>query len=338
MYQSWIGERSSESVESLKVFLDTFIGTSNWCASVEHADGARVLIVSSRSTDDLRASHARFREARSGDVDRDLADRPNALSDEENRVLNFAAPLGGAKRCYFTLAWDSEAGFERWAGEVHRLAETLCGLLQVALARRYEEILERALRTAVQRLDVGCIIATNGGEVLFANAAALSLCEASWPDGNGGEKAMTLSRFVKSAVHGTAAKANGGETLVHPLTLPGGDVCPAYVSPISIDDSGDEDKRWGYVVFVSRPEALADPQALEVALGLTRVEAKLTLEIAQGRSVSEAADALSIREQTARSYLKRIFSKLGVHRQSQLAAVATRLSVPLRRVPRARDA
>lgn len=330
MHRNWIGDRSTESVRNLEIFLDKFLGASNWCVTVCHADGTRIHIASSGSTEDLRAAHDAFRQAKSEDMDRDLVDRPNAAADEESRVLNLAAPLGCSRRCFFSIAWDSARGFARWKDDERRLADTLCALLQAALARRYEECLERALRTAIQRLDLGCVIATTGGEVLFANAAALALCEGRRRGGDAGDNAAALSRYVKSLVHGEPARSRGVEPRVHPLRLRGGGICPAYVAPISIDDSIDGDKRWGFVIFMSRQEPLADPIALEVALGLTRKEAMLTLEIAQGRSIAEAAKLLSVREQTARSYLKRIYSKLAVNRQSQLAAVASRLSVPLR--------
>jgi DNA-binding CsgD family transcriptional regulator len=43
-------------------------------------------------------------------------------------------------------------------------------------------------------------------------------------------------------------------------------------------------------------------------------------------SPKEAAEKLGIAEETARSVLKRVFSKVGVSRQSELAVLIARLS------------
>ncbi len=53
---------------------------------------------------------------------------------------------------------------------------------------------------------------------------------------------------------------------------------------------------------------------------LTAAEASLAKEIAAGRSLRDAAEVLGIRYETARSYLKSIFSKTDTHRQGELVA------------------
>ena len=47
--------------------------------------------------------------------------------------------------------------------------------------------------------------------------------------------------------------------------------------------------------------------------------------VASGSAPREAAEQLGIAEQTARTALKRVFSKVGVSRQSELAALLTKL-------------
>ena len=51
---------------------------------------------------------------------------------------------------------------------------------------------------------------------------------------------------------------------------------------------------------------------------LTLAEAKLAHRLANGAALKEAADALGIREQTARTYLKRVFQKTETCRQAEL--------------------
>jgi len=55
--------------------------------------------------------------------------------------------------------------------------------------------------------------------------------------------------------------------------------------------------------------------------GLLPSEARLAWAIAQGRSISEAADNLEITRETARNYSKKIYSKLGVRGQAELVHV-----------------
>lgn len=55
--------------------------------------------------------------------------------------------------------------------------------------------------------------------------------------------------------------------------------------------------------------------------GLLPSEARLAWAIAQGRSISDAADDLDITRETARNYSKKIYSKMGVRGQAELVHV-----------------
>ena len=70
-----------------------------------------------------------------------------------------------------------------------------------------------------------------------------------------------------------------------------------------------------------------DAAALRELFGLTPSEARLAALIAAGQSPREAAAGLDIAEATARVVLKRIFSKAGVSRQSELAALVGRTAL-----------
>lgn len=60
-------------------------------------------------------------------------------------------------------------------------------------------------------------------------------------------------------------------------------------------------------------------------MGLTPAEARLAETLAGGASLRMAADLNAIAYETARSHLRSIFQKLGIKRQSELVALATRL-------------
>jgi DNA-binding CsgD family transcriptional regulator len=59
-------------------------------------------------------------------------------------------------------------------------------------------------------------------------------------------------------------------------------------------------------------------QQLGSCYGLTHAEANLATKLVEGMNVEESAQALDITYSTARTYLKQIFFKLGIKRQSEL--------------------
>jgi DNA-binding CsgD family transcriptional regulator len=64
---------------------------------------------------------------------------------------------------------------------------------------------------------------------------------------------------------------------------------------------------------------------LRSAFRLTETEARLASQLAFGNSLEGAADQFGIAKETARSHLKSIFAKTGVHRQAELVAVLAKL-------------
>ena len=60
---------------------------------------------------------------------------------------------------------------------------------------------------------------------------------------------------------------------------------------------------------------------------LTPVETRLACLLARGVSLAEAAEAMHVREQTARSYLKQIFLKTETKRQAELVWLMLKSSV-----------
>lgn len=70
-------------------------------------------------------------------------------------------------------------------------------------------------------------------------------------------------------------------------------------------------------------------QLLET-LGLTVAERRLAQHLLAGKSLADAAEESNLTIATARSYLKRIFAKTGIHRQSQLITLCHTLMPPLK--------
>ncbi|WP_460452342.1 helix-turn-helix transcriptional regulator [Alsobacter sp. SYSU BS001988] len=72
-------------------------------------------------------------------------------------------------------------------------------------------------------------------------------------------------------------------------------------------------------------EASAKTQAQLMALGLTPGQAKIAECIGSGKTPREAAETFGLAEATVRTVLKAIFERLGIRRQSELAALTTKL-------------
>jgi DNA-binding CsgD family transcriptional regulator len=60
---------------------------------------------------------------------------------------------------------------------------------------------------------------------------------------------------------------------------------------------------------------------------LTRKEAAMAAKLSEGKSVEQAAVELSVTYETARTHLRRIFSKTGTSRQAELLLLMARLPV-----------
>lgn len=103
----------------------------------------------------------------------------------------------------------------------------------------------------------------------------------------------------------------------------------AYVLPLSAphDASRQFLTHTRAIVLAIDPEAdaPADPAVVRDVLGLTLGEARVAALVGSGLPPREAAEKLGIAEETARTTLKRVFSKVGVSRQSELTALLTKL-------------
>ena len=103
-----------------------------------------------------------------------------------------------------------------------------------------------------------------------------------------------------------------------------------YVLPIPAKNVGNGFlTRARAIVLLMNPTAdgIPDPSLIRDVLGVTLGEARIAALVGCGLSPKDAAERLGIAEETARSVLKRVFSKVGVSRQSELAAMMARLVI-----------
>lgn len=94
---------------------------------------------------------------------------------------------------------------------------------------------------------------------------------------------------------------------------------PALICTVSRLPQQAGNKRARAILFVTDSEQVRTLQPGELAcLGLSRAEAALAVEFANGHRLQTCADRLGISLTTAKTHLQRIFAKTGVSRQTDL--------------------
>ena len=134
------------------------------------------------------------------------------------------------------------------------------------------------------------------------------------------DETARLERLLNSALGRTGRqRSSAGGTLsitrpsgAHPLSL--------AVVPLNIEMETLGDRGRIAAIFVTDPDSPldSDEQYLRELYALTAGEARLTSLLLEGKSVEQAATAMGITVNTARTRLKRIYSKTGVRRQPEL--------------------
>jgi len=180
----------------------------------------------------------------------------------------------------------------------------------------------------VNRMLLGTVSFAQNGSVIEMNPEARRiLAEKDGIRVTGGtlcmdrnDESRELQRIVRKVCAG--GPVDPGVIEAMSVTRPSGRmnlgivVKAAPVSPWPHDSSG----RAVAVMFLRDPECSgkASEEAIRRLFGLTRMEAALAQCLADGLTVEEAAEKLQVKRTTARTYLRFIFCKTGVTRQTKL--------------------
>lgn len=184
---------------------------------------------------------------------------------------------------------------------------------------------------AISRLSVATIVLDESGRVLQQNPIAQELLtsadglklvggrlEASYPSDN-----RELQRLVRGAF-ARQGKENPPIAEAVSITRPSGQVSLVVVVESVPSLEWAESKGQPAVVVYIRDavgKSLASTTVPKQLFNLTPAETALSLELANGLSLEEAAEKLNIRRNTARAHLRAIFSKTGVRRQTELVRI-----------------
>jgi DNA-binding CsgD family transcriptional regulator/PAS domain-containing protein len=207
--------------------------------------------------------------------------------------------------------------------------------LRLSTALLDVELSNIGLREALSRLGIGVFALDTLGRIVFSNPAGDRLT------GNGLYVVGGRLQFAPSAARGDI------ERLINQILRGDQHDSVAEPKPMLIERAGNPRPLIIYVLpfvmaltpaqeFLTHARALVlvidarindppDPALVRDVLGLTLSEARIASLVSTGLRPGQAAEKLGITEETARTALKRVFSKVGVSRQSELAALLTRL-------------
>ena len=197
------------------------------------------------------------------------------------------------------------------------------------------ELVKIGLSEALSRLSIGVFALDSLGRVVFSNPAGerllgdgLALVNDRLLVGAAPERAAleaAIEQMIRAAPEDVATEPK--PILIHrqkaerPLAV--------YVLPITLSSHPAAQflTHARAIVLAIDPEASgpADPALVRDVLGLTLGEARMAALVGSGLSPRDSAEKLGITEETARTVLKRVFSKTGVSRQSELVALLTKL-------------
>jgi DNA-binding CsgD family transcriptional regulator len=202
------------------------------------------------------------------------------------------------------------------------MREFVAGAIELWWSWRTERHEKQAALRALDMSDVGVVLLSSGGQVLFKNeqgsrllAAGSALCLIGERVGSPklGD-AVRLQTAINHAVQLNAAAPPRPVSWRAPiLRIDRPDHRPLIVAVIPAGPLSTHAHDPAAILFILDPEV----DVLQL-LGLTPVEARMAHHVVSGLTLDEAARALRVKPGTARTYLKQIFSKTGTHRQADL--------------------
>lgn len=200
--------------------------------------------------------------------------------------------------------------------------------LSVNQDRKVNELYSQAMA----QLMVGAIVLDEKGRVLESNTMARAIVnmndglairdgqlEASYAADN-----RRLQRLVRDVLDNVGKPVRLEPIEAISISRPSGKVSwGLVVKSISPDEWTEGKHRPSAAVFLRDSDSKAMPpvKLAQELFQLTGAETMLAIQLANGLSLEEAAEAQNIKRNTARAHLRAIFSKTGVRRQTELVRI-----------------
>ena len=237
--------------------------------------------------------------------------------------------------------YEAVGDVERWDRLIERLSDaSVTPEIQhhLEVARRVHEretMLAQqvaALSGVYDQLSVGVLVVDHEGTIVRTNASAARLLDA----GNGltreGDRVSACSHDERESLAAAIAKPiPGGSTGAFPFVMlprPGRSPISVFILRATAAAPPVFDDRQLVVLLIVDPglDATASTRTLRQLFGFTPREAECAVLLMRGHSVGEAARALGVTRNTARTFLAHITAKTGSRSQADL--VRQLLDVP----------
>lgn len=188
------------------------------------------------------------------------------------------------------------------------------------------QLLGSSLTNLMDNAQVGVIHLDRHGKILAASDHARAIFHQNHglSDKGGYLRAWLpadnarLERLLADALPNSGkAPVSGSMTVPRP---PGFSALAIHVNPISARQIDFAAQDAGALVFIVDPQNRfrIDPGLLAATLSLTPAQSQVAVLLAEGKTVSQIAQATGRRENTVNTHLKQIHRKLGVSRRSEL--------------------
>jgi DNA-binding CsgD family transcriptional regulator len=219
---------------------------------------------------------------------------------------------------------------------LRRISRNVEKSLRLSVKLLNAEATNVGLGEALARIGIGVFALDSRGCVLFSNPAAKRLMgdEIQVAQGRlrfrGSSSAVRLDEAISQSLRGIAPDLLNDPKPVLVQAEASDRRLAIYVLPIFQPILAERFLTHTRAIVLAIEQKLsdpADPGVVRDLLGLTLGEAKIAAMIGAGLSPRDAAEKLGIKEDTARTVLKKVFSKTGISRQSELVALLTKLVV-----------
>ncbi len=208
-------------------------------------------------------------------------------------------------------------------------AESAAGGAQLARQSQRSAMLEAMF----DRVSLSMTMLSADAQPLFMNSAAKAMLdERKWlirsADGSISSISSKQSKQLRESIRlaATADPCTMTENVFR-LDCNNGEWRLAYIVS-AMSRSGETTNRCALLIVLAPGKMDAPTQMLE-ALGLLPSEQRFLGHFLKSSSLGSAAVDCGLSEETARTYLKRVRAKLGVHRQMELAGLISGLVLPI---------
>lgn len=199
--------------------------------------------------------------------------------------------------------------------------------LQQRLGRASQEMEDQAVM--LDRIDLGILRCDRHARLLYVNRTGEEILQDSTALGTERGILTAATLTTTHALRATIARMADGERHGEcslPLPRPDGPPVAAAVAPLS-DRPGTHrlSNNTEPAVLVMLRDPLRDPEQpvarLQSLFALSPAEARMAWMLTAGKSMQEIAPTEGVTRETARTRLKLIFGKVGVHRQAELVSL-----------------